>query len=59
MKESYHCRPCDKEFIREDLAPAHRQTTGYEVIRAGWKDKLKNSGRKVGKLCLLLPFTLG
>lgn len=33
MKESYHCRPCDKEFIEADLAAQHRQRTGHEVIQ--------------------------
>lgn len=32
MKESYHCRPCDKEFIEEDMATRHRRITGHEVI---------------------------
>lgn len=33
MKQSYHCRPCDKEFIEADLAAEHRQATGHEVIQ--------------------------
>lgn len=32
MNESYHCRPCDKEFIEEDMAAKHRRATGHEVI---------------------------
>ena len=33
MKESHHCRPCDKEFIEEELAVKHRQATGHEIIQ--------------------------
>lgn len=33
MKESYHCRPCDKEFIEADLAAQHRKMTGHEIIQ--------------------------
>ena len=32
MKESYHCMPCDKDFIDKELAKEHRKSTGHEVI---------------------------
>lgn len=32
MKESYHCLPCDKEFIDREMAKDHRNSTGHEVI---------------------------
>ena len=32
MKESYHCLPCNKEFIDKELAKDHRKSTGHEVI---------------------------
>ncbi len=33
MKESYHCRPCDKEFIEADRAAQHRRAAGHEIIQ--------------------------
>jgi hypothetical protein len=32
MKESYHCLPCDKAFIDEDMARDHQNSTGHQVI---------------------------
>ncbi len=32
MKESYHCMPCDKEFIEQVTAKSHKRSTGHQVI---------------------------
>jgi hypothetical protein len=32
MKESFHCFPCNKEFIDEEIAREHRRSTGHKVI---------------------------
>lgn len=32
MKESYHCVPCNKEFIDKDVAKDHKESTGHQVI---------------------------
>jgi hypothetical protein len=32
MKESYHCSPCDKEFVDKETAMEHKRLTGHEVI---------------------------
>lgn len=33
MKESYHCTPCDKEFIDKEIAMEHKRSTRHEVIQ--------------------------
>ena len=32
MKESYHCMPCDKDFIEKAMAKSHRRSTGHQII---------------------------
>ena len=32
MKISYHCNPCDKEFIDKEMAMEHKASTGHEII---------------------------
>jgi|GEM_PF-2424771 len=32
MKESYHCMPCDKEFIEKAMARNHKKSTGHQII---------------------------
>jgi hypothetical protein len=32
MKISYHCNPCDKEFIDKEMAKDHKASTGHEII---------------------------
>jgi hypothetical protein len=32
MKESFHCLPCNKEFIDEEMATEHKRSTGHKVI---------------------------
>jgi ABC-type protease/lipase transport system fused ATPase/permease subunit len=32
MKISYHCNPCDKEFIDKEMAMDHKASTGHEII---------------------------